>query len=153
MELIPKFKTNNMVLTIMDIGGSLYHKVELSIWDDNDLDCDPVKICLSSTQTEKLIQDLQNCLSSKTPKMQPNLQQPLTPQELFALDTLPPDICESIQKLLIQNRTITMDQLPKSDNSWNANTIKRVFENKGWKVSIDVPRYNESYSTTLTFSY
>lgn len=83
----------------------------------------------------------------------PNLQQPLTPQELFALVTLPPDICEVIQKLLIQNRTITMDQLPKSDGSWNANTIKQVFENRGWKVSVDVPGYNESYSTTLTFSY
>ncbi len=83
----------------------------------------------------------------------PNLQQPLTPQELFALVTLPPDICEAIQKLLIQNRTITMDQLPKSDGSWNVNTIKQVFENRGWKVSVDLPGYNESYSTTLTFSY
>jgi hypothetical protein len=142
-----------MVLTVMDIGPLSYHKVQLSMWDDSDLDCDPMKICLSSTQTEKLIEDLNKCLSDKTPKMQPNLQQPLTPKELFALATLPPDICEAIQKLLIQKRNITMDQLPKSDGSWNAYTIKEVFEQKGWKVAVDVPGYNESYSTTLVFSY
>ena len=43
MEILPRFKTNNMVLTVMDIGGSLYHKVELSIWDENDLDTDLTK--------------------------------------------------------------------------------------------------------------
>ena len=153
MEILPRFKTNNMVLTVMDIVPLSYHKIQLSIWDEDDCDTDPLQINLSFTQTEKLIEDLQNCLSSKTPKMQPNLQQPLTPQELFAVATLPPDICEAIQKLLIQNRTITMDQLPKSDGSWNAYTIKEVFEHKGWKVSVDIPGYNEQYSTTLTFSY
>jgi hypothetical protein len=143
-----RFERNDMTIIISspDNGGD----TRFCIFDHEDQSYGPnAATYLSPTQVQELIQHLTKTANT----MQPNLQQPLTPSELFALATLPPDICEAIQKLLTQKRNITMDHLPKSDGSWNAYTIKEVFEHKGWKVLVDVPGYNESYSTTLVFSY
>jgi hypothetical protein len=145
MSDVFKLTNNNDVLVVEPVS----HQPEYRFVYISDNSGNDAGIYLSPTQVQELI----NHLTKTTNTMQPNLQQPLTPAELFALATLPPDICEAIQKLLIQKRNITMDQLPKSDGSWNAYTIKEVFEQKGWKVAVDVPGYNESYSTTLVFSY
>lgn len=49
----------------------------------------------------------------------------------------------------IQTRMgITSSELEK--RGWL--NLESFFEKKGWKVSIDKPGYNESYSTTITFS-
>lgn len=143
-----RFKRNDMTIIISSPDNE--GDTQFYIFDHEDQSYGPNAVTyLSTSQVQELIQHLTKTANT----MQPNLQQPLTPKELFALATLPPDICEAIQKLLIQKRNITMDQLPKSDGSWNAYTIKEVFEQKGWKVAVDVPGYNESYSTTLVFSY